>query len=148
MKNSIRGIECSLSKGGIKDILIYLAKEPAEFYIPWCSRIDNKHTLLPRASKNKHISALGLEALAQHCIWELVLQIYPPEAGYDEIETYDDFINSACVLCLIYYDCGLLDMYVKSPAFLEKMRELLLQLNAEGIALITDANDGRTALHL
>lgn len=37
---------------------------------------------------------------------------------------------------------------VKDPVFLERIREYLIQLGAEDLVFLTDANDGRTALRV
>lgn len=148
MNHTVRGISCSLYNGTIGNLLQILSKEPFAFFIPWCSRIDHPKMLLPKSSQIHRISSSDLAELSADCIWELVLQMFPFGVSCEAIETYDDFLRSPCICCLIYYDCGLLDVYVKDPAFLERIREHLMRLGAEDLMFITDANDGRTALHV
>ncbi len=76
------------------------------------------------------------------------MQMFPFGVSCEAIETYDEFLKSSCICCLIYYDCGLLDVYVKDSVFLERIREHLIQLGAEDLEFLTDANDGRTALRV
>lgn len=148
MNHTVRGISCSLFHGAIGELLQILAKEPFEFFVPWCSRIDHPKMLLPKSSPIYSISASDLAELSTCSIWELVLQLFPVGGGCAEIETYDDFLKSPCICCLIFYDCGLLDVYVKDPVFLERIREHLIRLGAEELMFLTDANDGRTALRV
>ncbi len=148
MNHTVRGISCSLYHGAIGNLLQILSKEPFAFFIPWCSRIDHPKMLLPKSSPIYSISASDLAELSTDCIWELVLQMFPFGVSCEAIETYDDFLKSSCICCLIYYDCGLLDVYVKGPVFLERIRKHLIQLGAEDLEFLTDANDGRTALRV
>lgn len=147
MMGNIRGIECSLYNGNVEDLLRFISNNPFEFYVKWCMKIDDKHMLLPKSSNNFRISSHDLKKMAEECsIWELVLHLYPVGSDNQIIETYEDFINSSCVCCLILYDCGLLDIYVKESDFRERLWNLLLSLGAEDMALITDESDGRTGL--
>lgn len=148
MKNTIRGISCSLYNGAIRNLLRFLSKESFEFYVPWCNKIDNSEMLLPKLSQVYHASSFDLAEISTHCIWELVLQMFPVGSNHEEIETYDDFVSSSCICCLIYYDCGLLDVYVKDFVLLESIQELLIQFHAEDLEFITDDNDVRIALHV
>lgn len=148
MNESIRGIECSLYKGSINELLDFLVEESCEFYAPWYMGIDNTHTTLPRAKQNLHLTALGLKDLAKESIWELVLQLYPKGYDYEVIETYIDFQRSSCICCIIFYDCGLMEIYIKNSVLFELIYNKLNQIQAEDIELITSYNDKRTYLHL
>ena len=148
METNIRGIECTLYNSAIKEVLLFLANISCDFYIPWCLQIDRKESLIPLGMQIGHISAQGLKRVANCGIWELVLHMFQTGGLYEKIETYSDFRTSACMCCLIYYDCGLLDLYIKDPGLLEKIYNYLLFLGAEEIALITDSSDGRALLHL
>lgn len=146
MSDNIRGIECSLFNGGIKDLLLFLSNKPYDFYVRWCMKIDNNRELLPKSSNNYRIFSSDLKKLAKSTIWELVLDIYPMGENSQMIETYDDFINSQCLCCLIFYDCALLDIYVKESTLRDQIYNLLCSLQAKDIEIITDSTDGRTLL--
>ena len=140
---NVKGIECSLFNGGIKDLLIFLSNEPFAIYISKCTKIDNKDMIMPKSSYDFCVSPYGLRELVKASIWELVLYLYPLETDFQPIKTYDDFIRSSCVCCLIFYDCGLLEIYVKDALFRDKLYEALLSFQARDIQLITrdmDAN--------
>lgn len=146
MIGNIRGIACSLYNGGVEDLLLFISNTPFEFYVRWCMKIEDKQTILPKSSSNFRIVPHDLRNLAKKSIWELVLHVYPVGSDNQTIETYEDFINSSCACCLIFYDCGLLDIYVKEANLRDQLYNLLLSLGAEDIALITDVSDGRTRL--
>ena len=148
MIKSIRGIECSLYNGRVEDLLVFLSNKPFDFYIRWCMKVDDNHMTLPKSSNNFRILPQDLRKLAKESIWELVLYVYPSDSYCQRIETYDDFINSMCICCLIFYDCGLLDIYVKESKLRDELYDLLLFLQAKDLAFITDDSDGRTRLCL
>ena len=148
MTEHIRGIECSLYNGGVEDLLLFLSTKPFDFYIRWCMKIDDKDMILPKSSCNFQILPHELQKLARESIWELVLHIYPDGSNRKIIETYDDFLNSQCHCCLIFYDCGLLDIYIKNADFRDQLYSLLLSLSAKDMKFITDLSDSRTCLFL
>ena len=148
MTERIRGIECSLYNGKIEDLLLFLSNKPYDFFVRWCMKVDDNHVLLPKSSRNFRISPHDLQKMAKESIWELVLHVYPVGSNSQTIETYDDFINSPCICCLIFYDCGLLDIYTKESSLRDQLYDLLLSLQAKDIELITDVSDGRTCLSL
>lgn len=146
MIEGIRGIECSLYNGRVEDLLLFISNIPFDFYVRWCMKIDDKDMILPKSLNNFKISSHDLRTLAKASIWELVLHIYPVGSNVREIETYDDFVNSSCTCCLLFYDCGLLDIYVKEAQFRKQLSNLLVSLGAKDIVSITDASDTRTRL--
>lgn len=145
---NVRGIECSIFGGEIRKLLFSMADMPFEFYIRWCKKIGSDHSILPKSFTPQWVSSQRLKELAKDSIWELVLHAYPAGASHRTIDTYDDFINSQCACCLIFYDCGLLDLYVRNPSLREHLEDLLQSFQAENIALITDESDGRTGLYV
>lgn len=148
MTEHIRGIECSLYNGGVEDLLLFLSTKPFDFYIRWCMKIDDKGVNLPKSLSDFQIFPHELKKMAKESIWELVMHIYPVGANRKIIETYDDFMNSSCICCLIFYDCGLLDIYIKELSLRNQLYDLLHSLQAKDIELITDVSDCRTFLSL
>lgn len=148
MNQKVRGIECSLYNGKFMEVLFHLSTKYNFFYIPWCKKFDNKKMLLPKATSISYVTANGLRQIAKQSIWELVLHIYPEGAIINEINTYTDFIESSCECCLIFYDCGMLDLYIKDPILFEDMWEKLELLQASDLSVITELNDTRTMLHV
>lgn len=148
MTDNIRGIECSLYGGEIKEILFFLSDKPFDFYVKWCMKINSKCGLLPNSTQDFCVSPYELKTLAKESIWELVLHIYPAGENRQTIETYDDFNKSPCICCLIYYDCGLMDIYTKESNLRDQLYNLLLSIQAKDIELITDSSDGGNCLSL
>ena len=144
MKDNIRGIECSLYNGRIEDLLLFLANKPFDFYVRWCLKIDDKQMILPKSSCNFRVLPEDLKKLAKKSIWELILHVYPVGSNMKLIETYDDYVSSSCSCYLIFYDCGLLDIYVKEVSMRNQLYDLLLSLQAKDIEFITDESDDST----
>ena len=143
---SIRGIECGICTDRLKKVLLFLSGKPFSFYVDSCMKIDGNHMILPELSCDYQVRTQELQDLAQACIWEIVLHLYPSDATGHRIDQYEDFIASPCVCCLIFYDCGMLDIYVKDKHLRKQLYDLLLDLQAEDLAFITDESDRRTGL--
>lgn len=146
MKENKRGISCSIYGGLIREFLLFLAKEKYSFFIPYGSVIHHKNMLLPAPIHSINATFEDVQKLADTTIWELVLHVYPQKASKAQIETYEDFLNSDCICCLIYYDCGIMDVYIKENILFDVVLEKLTALSAKNIEIITDINDGREVL--
>ena len=146
MVEHIKGIECTLPNGKINNLLLSLVDKPYDYYVSWCMKIDNSQKALPESSKDINISAQELTVLAQSGIWELVLHIYPAGSERNIIKTYSDFEHSSCICCLIFYDCCLLDIYVKDGCLFESMYTHLHILQAENLELLTNKSYMRDIL--
>lgn len=146
MNDSKRGISCTLNEGGIQELLLLLAQTSCTFFVPWCSKIDSPKQWLPGHTRDFYLDSEGVCNLTESTIWELVLHMYPTGETAERIETYEDFLKSKCFCCMIYYDCGWLDIYIKDPMLFEQVHNKLLALNAEDFEILTAANDGRTLM--
>ena len=143
-----KGITCSLYEGDFPSFLQYLSKENCIFFAEHCSAIYSKDQLLPCRKECFYMSADELMMLSHSTIWELVLFLFPPNApSQKRIETYDEFVQSSCLCCLIFYDCGLLDLYVKDEKRLGEFWDKLESLGARDMAISTDMNDHRIVLN-
>lgn len=147
MPDDIRGVTCSLPSMAIGQLLQFLSELEDTFFIPWCDRIQRREEILPKSFRDKVVTASDLRQLAGCSIFELVLHLYPADMPITAIDTYADFLNSHCLCCLIYYDCGILDLYIKEAVFREKILKKLTELNAEELTLLTWENDGRTVMY-
>ena len=148
MIDLIRGIRCSLYNGKITDLLMDIAQKDCSFYIESCMEIENKHQLVPKLLRNVHANGQDIQRLAAISIWELVLHMYPKGKQAEKINTYEDFLKSECACCIIFYDCGLLDIYIKDQVELNRIWEKLTSLQAQDMIVITNTTDSRTVLHL
>ena len=101
MKSQIRGLRCGLPSGGIQRLLLHLSKENASFWVISCDAIRRPDQWLPDHAQGFQVATDQLLELSKLTIWELVLQLYPKGATPAQIETYEDFENSDCLLSLI-----------------------------------------------
>ena len=143
-----RGMRCGLSNQAINELLRFLLTFEGSFYIPWQLAIESKDMILPQEAKDVLASKQYIKTLAEFTIWELELHIYPRGASPQSFELYEDFWRSPCICCLIYYDCGWLDMYVKDDTLFKHVHSKLIHLHAEDLEILTVDNDSREALHL
>ena len=143
----IRGIECELNSDMIYSFLTFITQEQYNYYVPWCLKSE-KNKLLPQFSEHVFLSSHDIyNYFSTHGLFELVLHIYPQDTQFKTIETYDDFLHSDCLCCLIYYDCGFLDIYIKDHLLFTRIWSFLDANAAENMGVITDENEGRTAIH-
>ena len=78
----------------------------------------------------------------------LKLQAYYPNAEYERIDTYDEFLSRKCRILLLICDAHHIDSYCKD---IEISRALFAQANSlsyQDVEYITDENDDRTAMNL
>lgn len=144
--NMMRGIECLLDSNAFSRLLFSLSDTKYKFFIFRCSSFHSKH-IMPTTVQNKYIRHNEIKELSQGSILEMVLHIYPLNAKASTVETYEDFCNSECICCLIYYDCCFLDIYFKNTSFKKEILNMLRQFNAEQMTPITEESDRRTLLY-
>lgn len=143
----IIGYECSLNDGGISKLLQYFATLHFDYYVPWLSAISNNKENLPSTTKNMCINADELYNIAPKSIWEIELCIYPSGEKKEYFETYDQYVKSNCIACLIFYDCKLLDIYAKSE-IKEDIYKQLCRINANQLIAIQDSGNYRKKMHI
>lgn len=142
MNQQTRGIYAVLKDGGIKDVLEYLQTVEMQFWLSWAM-------IGPfRSCKQMLLSASELETLSSQNLWELVLHMYPDQSMPAAFESYEAFLNSDCSACLIYYDCRMIELYIKSNVPIREELFSRIEYVSEEFGLITDYNDTRTALTL
>ena len=146
-RNPVKGISCLLPDQSVNGLLLHISDLEYDFFSPWCLKIASREMMLPESVKGLAITPSYLRELGHQAIWELVLHVYPMCAPKTEIETYEDFLNSSCLCCMIYYDSGWLDIYIKDDVLFADIQTWLQKLEAKEIVLLTDANDKRTIMH-
>ena len=144
--SNIIGIDCSISDSAIQEVLHFLSCKSFDFFVYECMMVT-KNVLLPQTTWNFSISPENLKELSKETLWEFVLHIYPINAKRENIETFDNYMQSQCVCCLIYYDCGFLEVYSKDAALRQELYELLVSLKATELEFITDDSVHRTLLY-
>lgn len=146
MNNSIRGIECTLNENAITELVKNIFLQDFVCFVPWCMVNNNEHII---NYQSMYLNAESINNLVVSSVWELVLYIYPQnEVATKTVYTYDEFINSNCSCCLLYYDCGILEIYIKEPELFQKVWEVLAVLHAQDMVIKTAINDGRFILCL
>lgn len=83
-----------------------------------------------------------------HYVIMLKLQAYYPDAEYDRIDTYDEFLNSNCRILLLICDAHFVDIYCKDIGITQALFDRANLLQYRDVEYITDENDGRTAMNL
>lgn len=145
MHNKTIGLECTLEEDGTEMFLRFLAAKYHSFSVPWCS-INGDNSEQFRSTESK--SPAWVEQLAENALLELVLFAYGKNALHSIIWDYDDFEKSECSACLLYYDCGVLEIYVKSNDEFAAIWNELTLLHAQNMVAKTVRNDGRSKLYL
>ena len=96
------GLECVLKDGLLQDMLCWFAEKDYDVLVYDIYKIDNKSSIMPISYKNISIHSSSLKEFFHSTIWEMVMYIYPPGAEKQAIDTYEDYVNSQCVGCVIY----------------------------------------------
>lgn len=79
-----------------------------------------------------------------HFIVFFKLQAYPHSENFQNISTYETFVQSDCQLLLLVYDCSFVEVYVKSQDVLHVVFQNAVRNRYNNVAYITDSNDTRT----
>jgi len=138
MSSNIIGIECSLYGGRIEHLLQFFSNCPYEFYIKWLQKGPGCNWALPVSFCNLSVSSSKLRKLAEESIWELVLQVYPIGSNWQPLETYEEYLLDQCLCCLLFYDCGMTEIFVKNFELRNQLHSLLISIGAKDIEIISD----------
>lgn len=145
MEKGTIGLECTLEEAGMEMFLQFLATRYFSFSVPWCIVNGNDNG---KHNASALLSSTRLQRLAENDFLELVLFAYGKGALQSVIVDYDDFRKSECSVCLIYYDCGMLELYIKSNEDFTAIWNELVLLHAQNMVTKTTSNDGRSKLYL
>lgn len=146
MSNCMRGIRCELAQNDIGKFLLYFTKKDLDYFTPWCSYIKENGRGIPNTVQNIQLTSTDLTNLMRYSLWEFVLHIYPSDAEKKSIRSYSDYLNSNCICCIIYYDCGVTEIYAKDKHMLREIEDLAIQLNVPFVTYITDDTDDRKVM--
>ncbi|MBF4696041.1 DUF2691 family protein [Fusibacter ferrireducens] len=78
----------------------------------------------------------------EHFIIFFEVFIYPEKGIYEQIESYNDFIESDCEMILLISDSVYCEVYHKSEVILQRLFKIFEKLGYEGI-IYKDENDSR-----
>lgn len=141
----IRGIQCTLDApvlAFVKTILQW----PLEFYVSWCLKVDTHNKYIPGNYTDFYLCPNNIGFLEKSAIWEIVIHGYLAGHSPETLDLYEEYLYSPCQMCLIYYDCGYLDIYIKDETRRKSAWDTLVALGAEDLEWLTDENDRRTGL--
>lgn len=148
LKAKNRGVRCVLPEKGINKLLLALSQMNYECLLLNCFVINKREMILPELLNNLRVTEKFLKGMATAALFELKFLMYPTNTQRKDFDTYKDFLESDCVCCLLYYDCGWLDAYIKDPSVFASVCGLLLNLGVEQFEIITEFNDERESLRL
>lgn len=84
----------------------------------------------------------------EHFVVFLKLQAYLALDNFQNLSTYDDFLNSTCQIILLVNDCQYVEIYSKDVTIVESIYERALVLDYSNVEFITDENDERTKMDI
>lgn len=78
----------------------------------------------------------------------LKLQIYNEIHEFSKLHTYDDFLNSDCLMAVLINDCEFVEIYIKDEKILNRLYDSLVAVGCKSIEYLTDDNDSRAKLNV
>ena len=83
-----------------------------------------------------------------HFIVFVKLQAYYSDGKFQDISTYNDFINGDCQLLLLVSDCEYVEIYCKDEEHSKVIYHHALLQNYKNVKYITDKNDSRITMNV
>ena len=74
------------------------------------------------------------------------IQVYPTNTEQTKILSYQDFLDSKCVMCALITDCEFVEIYAKEREVITQIKINAEKNGFKEIEYITDENDFRTRL--
>ncbi|WLV24217.1 DUF2691 family protein [Aciduricibacillus chroicocephali] len=147
----LRGVNVSLSESD--GVSIRKLLEPMNFSA-YCWKIDrdesygeNDQSLFPLEDTiNGEEVNHSIKHGDSYTIYFLDMKAFPSEADMLEIETYHDFLESACEIIILVADGAYIEIYAKDFVLLKDIYENALKNSIEKVEYITEENDGRTRM--
>jgi len=78
----------------------------------------------------------------------LKLHGYPNKTSFENITTYEEFLNSDCEFILLIHDCEFIEFYSKSKEMIDTVYATAEKHEYKNIKYITDENDSRTKMNI
>ena len=144
---TVRGLACfgGVSQRVLTALVEYWTRRPVRFWVE--SELRYPELFQGVCRKNVPVEVGQLRALLVGNVWELDLKIFPPDREPCVMETYEDFLRSGCLCCLLYYDCGDLEVYIRDEPDRAALLALLQNAGVDPQP-ITEENDGRERMRL
>lgn len=84
----------------------------------------------------------------EHFFERLVLNIYPKNAAFSQIDTYQEYKISQCEMIILMYDMLNIEVYAKKKAWLQQLLNNAYALEADNIVFKTEETDERTGMYV
>lgn len=148
----IRGLELRLHRSelnAVYHLLSNISISNTDIYV--CEEeiiIDDKanYYFPNKVSGNQFLSIINRSNYNNLYTISINTQIYPANATKNDINTYEDFLNSDCEIIFLLYDVDYVEIYVKSEAHLLQFIKNADAIGCPSITIKTDLNDGRTRM--
>ncbi|MCO4850684.1 DUF2691 family protein [Bacillus vallismortis] len=127
------------------DISNYMWLTSGESYFVIDGELDNEELFYDDAIVEGTDFANRLETNQHYTIF-VELQAFPFGKTVDQVETYEEFVDSDCELVLLLADSSCVEIYCKDRNVIEKLYSNALQDHFEEVQLITEENNTRTRL--
>lgn len=126
------------------DILYSFSPPDSIWYIDDVDKLDKKYIDLEKQTLSFSAATKIFQSVSD--VISLSVKIYPDskEQKITTLNTYQDFVNSACLLAFFCFDCVYQEIYCKDQNALLKIYHMLNELAIENLEWIECINDIRT----
>lgn len=76
------------------------------------------------------------------------VQAYLKKGNFNNIHTFQEFLQSECQILLLIYDCNFVEIYVKDSVALNDLYNNAMKNGYKKIRYITDENDSRIKMDI
>lgn len=83
---------------------------------------------------------------SEYCIIFYKVQAYLKKGNFNNIHTFQEFLESECQILLLIYDCSFVEIYVKDSVVLNNLYHNAIKNGYKKVRYITDENDNRTRM--
>lgn len=72
---------------------------------------------------------------------------YPIGAPVDDIDSYEDYLESDCDMIILFYDGGFYETYEKDEDMIRNMFKFCIENGFKKVEVVDDHNDCRSCMH-
>lgn len=106
---------------------------------------DGVEIKLPDRFKAEYFKELIRQSFVGECF---VLHLYPESAFPEEIETYQDFLQSECEIIILMYDCCFVEVYCKNNSWLQLFLKKARSIDGTVVEEKYTLTDARTIMYV
>jgi len=139
----LRGVEFI---GEAEDLFMNLESVMEILGHDWCA--DDIYTYMNEFREGKYSGQELKNALPELAEQVFVrLRRYPEGSAIDQIDTYEEYLESPSDVIILFYDGGYCQIYAKDEEITHRLYKLAARHEFEDIEYVYDENDGRTGMH-